>query len=293
MRRSPRRAAALAILAVLVAVLPAAAAGPVPSFRDRDFAYPRVLAEEEGGAYRLFADDLRRDDRRADGPGGRVRPANVSLGVRRHQVDRVVATAAGPVAHVAVGRAEGAAFIVVYLHGTGASRASGVDDFILGGNFNRLKNLVVAGRGLYLSPDFADFGATGAAEVAALIGAYAAASPGAPVVIACGSAGGALCWRLADDPAVAPRLAGLVLLSSFPDDAFRGSAAFRRRVPVFLGQGAADPVFPPAAMHGFFRAIRDAAPGYPVRLYEFAKGTHRTPLVMVDWRDTLNWMLGR
>ena len=51
--------------------------------------------------------------------------------------------------------------------------------------------------GLYLSPDFSDFGDQGAAEMAALIEHYATASPDAKVFVACGSMGGYLCWRLA------------------------------------------------------------------------------------------------
>ena len=39
------------------------------------------------------------------------------------------------------------------------------DDFTFGGNFNRIKNLAASNGGLYLSPDFSDFGAQGAAEV--------------------------------------------------------------------------------------------------------------------------------
>ena len=51
--------------------------------------------------------------------------------------------------------------------------------------------------GLYLSPDFSDFGDKGAAEIAALIAHYAAASPDAKMFVACGSMGGYLCWKLA------------------------------------------------------------------------------------------------
>ncbi len=49
--------------------------------------------------------------------------------------------------------------------------------------------------GLYLSPDFSDFGDQGAAEIAALIEHYASASPDAKVFVACGSMGGYLCWK--------------------------------------------------------------------------------------------------
>ncbi len=186
---------------------------------------------------------------------------------------------------------EGARFITVYLHGQGGSRKQGVDDFTFGGNFNRIKNLMADNGGLYLSPDFSDFGAGGTAEIAALIAHYSAKSPGAPVFVACGSMGGQLCWSLANDKTVAPRLSGLLLLGSLWDDGFLSSPAFKRRVPVFFGQGSRDPVFPVEKQEAFYRSIRAKAPGYPARFVRFETGTHGTPIRMTDWRETLNWML--
>ena len=113
------------------------------------------------------------------------------------QKDLALKTDAGTIRHFAVGRTEGARIITIYLHGQGGNRKQGVDDFTFGGNFNRIKNLMAANGGLYLSPDFSDFGDKGAAEIAALIGHYAEKSPGAKIFVACGSMGGALCWQLA------------------------------------------------------------------------------------------------
>src|SRR5690606_11121891 len=185
----------------------------------------------------------------------------------------------------------GAGVIVVYLHGQGGSRKQGVDDFTFGGNFNRIKNLVAEAGGLYLSPDFSTFGEKGAAEIAALLAAYQRASPGAPVFLACGSMGGHLCWQLAGTPAVAARLGGLLLLGSLWSDAFLASPAFGRRVPLFIGQGSGDKVFPIEHVEAFYRAILKKAPDYPVRMVRFETGSHGTPIRMTDWRETLNWML--
>ena len=112
-------------------------------------------------------------------PERRVKRAYVSLGVRSEQQDLKLKTSAGEIRHYAVGTTEGASIITIYLHGQGGSRKQGVDDFTFGGNFNRIKNLMADNGGLYLSPDFSDFGDEGAAEVAALIAHYASASPNA------------------------------------------------------------------------------------------------------------------
>ncbi|RVA56539.1 alpha/beta hydrolase, partial [Mesorhizobium sp. M7A.F.Ca.CA.004.09.1.2] len=175
----------------------------------------------------------------------------------------------------------------------GGSRKQGVDDFTFGGNFNRLKNLMAGNGGLYLSPDFPDFGDKGAAQVAALIGHYAEQSPGAKIFVACGSMGGALCWKLAARKDTGGRINGLLLLGSLWDESFFTSPAFKRRVPVFFGQGSHDVVYPVAKQEAFFRSILTKSKTYPTRFVRFETGTHGTPIRMTDWRGTLNWMLSK
>lgn len=259
-------------------------------FKDDLFAYPGILSAE-GMTYRVVDYREARDiDERDEVPERRVRRQYISTGVRSAQQDLAVATEAGLVRHFAVGRTEGARTIVVYLHGQGGSRRQGVDDFTFGGNFNRIKNLMAGNDGLYLSPDFSDFGDKGAAEVAALIAHYAKKSPRAGIVVACGSMGGALCWTLAarND---SNRLSGLLLLGSHWDESFLKSTSFQRRLPLFFGHGSRDTVFPIEKQEAFFRSILSRSPGYPARFVRFETGTHGTPIRMSDWRETLNWML--
>jgi pimeloyl-ACP methyl ester carboxylesterase len=276
--------AACASLAATVAV----SAETLKPYKDDLFAYPGILESRDDGAYRIVDYREMRDiNGRDEVPERRAHARYVSLSVRRQQQNLSL----DGTGHVAVGRTEGARFITVYLHGQGGSRKQGVDDFTFGGNFNRIKNLMVDNGGLYLSPDFPDFGDAGAAAVAGLINHYANKSPQAPVFIACGSAGGALCHRLAKDGELVGRLGGLLLLGSLWDDGYVRSAAFRAKVPLFIGQGSRDKVFPVERMEAFYRSVRAAAPGYPIRMVRFESGTHGTPIRMTDWRETLNWML--
>ncbi len=282
---------ALFAAAALLLAQPVAAQALAP-FKDDLFAYPAVLSSADDGGYRVVDYDEMRDvNGRDEIPERRVRGRYVSVGVRRVQQDLVADTPAGKIAHFAVGRQAGASLIVVYLHGQGGSRKQGVDDFTFGGNFNRVRNLVADAGGLYLSPDFSTFGEKGTAEIAALLSLYMEASPGAPIFVACGSMGGHLCWSLARQPQLATRLGGLLLLGSLWSDDFAASPAFKQRVPVFIGQGSRDRVFPVAQMETFYRSILKRAPGYPVRMVRFETGSHGTPIRMTDWRETLNWML--
>lgn len=281
---------ALVLAALLTAAGPSSAELLQP-FKDELFAYPRVLASEADGRHVTVDYRSERDiNGRDEIPERRVRSRYVDTSVK--QQDLVAGTDVGRIPHMAVGRAEGARFIVVYLYGQGGSRRQGMNDRTFGGNFNRIKNLASRNGGLYLTTDFSDFGAIGARQVASLISLYAARSPAAEIYVACGSMGGALCWRLADDAQIVPRLGGLLLLGSHWDEKFLSSRAFRARVPVFFGHGSADRVFPIERQEAFFRAIIGRAVDYPVRFVRFETGSHGTPIRMSDWRDTLNWMHG-
>ncbi|WP_292400656.1 alpha/beta hydrolase [Mesorhizobium sp.] len=260
------------------------------SFKDDLFAYPAFLSSE--GAYTVVDyRELRDINARDQVPERRAQAQYVDTGVRKVQQDLLLKTDAGNIRHIAVGRTQGAVIIVLYLHGRGGSRKQGVDDFTFGGNFNRIKNLMAGNGGLYLSPDFSDFGDTGAAQIAALIGHYAERSPDAKIFVACGSMGGALCWKLAARKNTGGRIDGLLLLGSLWDESFFSSPAFKRRVPVFFGQGSKDPVFPVEKQEAFFRSIVAKSKSYPTRFVRFETGTHGTPIRMTDWRGTLNWML--
>ncbi len=290
----PIRRFACLLAASISAIFPAlpARAAELAPYKDQLFAYPSILSQADGGDYVVVDYKEARDiNLRDEVPERRVKSDYVSLGVRGVQKDLVLSTPAGEIKHVAVGRREGARIITIYLHGQGGSRKQGVDDFTFGGNFNRIKNLMADNDGLYLSPDFPDFGEGGAARIAALIDHYAERSPRAKLFIACGSMGGGLCWKLASDKAVAGRLSGLLLLGSHWDDTFLSSPAFKRKVPVFFGQGSKDKVFPVEKQEAFYRSIRQKSPGYPTRFVRFETGTHGTPIRMTDWRETLDWML--
>lgn len=285
------RAVLIAAAALLSSPAPVAAFELAP-FKDGLFAYPGILAMDDNG-YRMVVDYQEKRDihQRDEVPEKKVRGAYVDLSPRRVQREAVLETPFGSVRHMTVGRTKGARLITIYLHGQGGNRLQGVNDYTFGGNFNRIKNLMVRNGGLYLSPDVSNFGDMGAAQIAVLIRHYREASPGAPVIIACGSMGGALCWKLADRPDISPLLGGILLLGSMWQNDFRNVAAIHLRVPILIGHGSQDRVFPVGAVESFHRKVRKAFPGYPIRFVRFETGSHGTPIRMIDWRDAINWML--
>jgi hypothetical protein len=88
-----------------------------------------------------------------------------------------------------------------------------MEDLRFGGNFNRLKNLMVKSGGVYVSPDFSSFGAKGAREVQAVMNHFAENSPSAPIFLACASTGCRLVFRLLE---TRPRIAAWYLSMALP-----------------------------------------------------------------------------
>lgn len=277
----------------LICLSGVASAFELDPYKDDLFAYPSVLKTTDNGDYVVIDYSEMRDINGRDQiPERRVKQNYVSLQPRRSQKNLVVTTKAGPVKVMAVGKLDsGTSVITIYLHGQGGNRQQGMNDFTFGGNFNRLKNLMDRNGGLYLTPDFSDFGEKGTGEIAGLIAHFKSASPQAKLIVACGSMGGQLCWRLAQDAEASKNISGLIILGSLWDDKFIGSGAFKRRVPVFFGHGSRDPVFPVDKQEAFYKSIRNSASGYPVRFHRFENGNHGTPIRMTDWRGALNWML--
>ena len=74
--------------------------------------------------------------------------------------------------------------------------------------------------------------------------------------------------------------------------AFR-TAAFKRRVPVYIGHGTGDIVINWQSQEAFFKKFKQLDPTYPVKFALFDTGSHGTPIRMTDWRLILNWMLAQ
>ena len=128
-------------------------------------------------------------------------------------------------------------------------------------------------------------------QIAALIADYVGRSPGAPVFVACISYGGGLCWRLAEAADPASPLRGVLVLGAPADRGFlkRTTAG---RPHLYLGIGTKDSFANSRSAEAFFRELKTADPGYPIKLTIFDAGEHGTAIRLTDWAAVLNWMLG-
>ena len=213
-------------LGALAAATLALSAYQLPSHKDKLFAYAKVLESAKGGDELLIEYSARRDYYGRDTvPRYKAHWRYVSRGVRRHR-KRVSYTADGRKHPMyVVGRTKSPRVAVVFVHGRNGNHRSGIRDETVGGNFNRLQNLLARGQGRYYSPTFTDFRAKGRAELAGLLTRIEGEAPKAKVVLACTSTGAALCWRLARDKGASGKIDGMVLLGGSWDDRVVGDGA--------------------------------------------------------------------
>lgn len=265
-------------------------------YKDKLFQYPKVLEQSHKGAfvrveYTKKRDLYGRDEVREI----RAHRRYVSLKPRRKQKKLVLSVTDRKIDYIGLGKLGGGAkAIVIYVHGKGGNRLQGANDWSFGGNFNRVRNLMLRNGGIYISTDITDFGRKGVEDVMALMRTYRKTSPKAPVFIACGSMGGHICWSLMRSNEAASMLGGVLLLGSLVDKGFLSSAMASgsgRAVPIYLGQGSEDPVFNWQGQQAFFTSLKARRPDYPIRFTLFDSGSHGTPIRMTDWRLILNWML--
>jgi hypothetical protein len=292
-----KRVLNLAVVAALFLVAPSlAAAYRLAPYKDDLFAYPKVLESAYGGDYvKVEYVELRDINGRDEIPVDKAKPEYLSLDTKAVERDMTLIDGRIKLPYIATGKIDGGAkAIVIYVHGRNGNRFQGANDGMFGGNFNRIKNLMMRNDGLYLSPGFPDLKNRGRDAAKALMKSYAAISPGAPIFVACGSLGGGICWRLIEDPETAPMLAGILLLGSTNDNDFFKSppaTGASKQVPIYIGHGTRDSIIKWQSQKAFFEKVRRNLPGYPIRFALFDTGVHGTPIRMTDWRLVLNWML--
>ena len=280
------------IFAVLAVV--AAATGPAHGLelrghKDRLFAYPGILSVSADGSFAVVAYDKMRDIHKRDvEPERRVQSKYVSLGVKRQSRLAVHEANGRSVETGVTGDYSRARFAVIFIHGRGGDQRLGMNDHTFGGNFNRLKNLALLNGGAYLSPTVNSFDDAGANDIRELILAGQA-----PVVLACASMGAIICSKLANDPAVVPRLAGMALLGGAPDMGIARSAAVRARMPIVFTHGSLDTVYAWQDQKSVFDSVRRTSEDYPAGFILFDTGSHGTPIRMTDWKQTLEFLLSR
>ncbi|MEO0328834.1 MAG: alpha/beta hydrolase [Pseudomonadota bacterium] len=263
-------------------------------FKERLFKYRKPIAIEDNGDFLILPYNPKLDiNKRDELPVRKVKGKYVSSRPTRKQIDTSITVDNRTITHFAVGALGGnASMTVIFLHGRDGSRHLGFSDEKFGGNFNRVKNLMYRNNGIYISSDFTDFKDEGRKEITALISHYRPKTNG-KLVIACGSMGSFLCWRLMKNSKSSGMIDGYVIMGGFPDPDYLNSGNLKipaGKPPIYFAHGGIDYVYKWEDAHRYYKALRQKSPGYPVRLAVFDGGKHGTPVRMIDWRIALNWI---
>jgi hypothetical protein len=288
------RRATILLVALAAAMSLAAADGfRLAPYKDKLFANPTPFKELYDGSLRMVEYSLERDLRQRDTiPEKKAKEEYVSLDTKKTEQTLTMRDGDVSTKLAVAGNVESPKAVVIFLHGRGAGLADGFDDWTFGGNFNRLKNLMMRSDGAYVSPSFSDFDEDGRAQIKGVMKAFAENSPGAPIFVACASSAGSLCVGLVDDPETEPLLGGILFLgASVEDTAAEVFTQNKRQVPIYIGHGSKDPVVNWVSQEFFLKRVKEAAPDYPIRFNLYVPGYHGTPMRMTDWRKVINWML--
>ncbi len=266
------------------------AADTLPPFKDDLFSAQTTLQTGNGGAFDVIDYDEMRDINGRDQiPEKRTQQKYVSLGVRKLQNNETLSLDGIKLDVARVGPSTGGAFTVIFIHGRNGDRRLGVNDYTFGGNFNRLKNLVAGNGGVYYAPSVKTFDSEGVTAVAGLIRYASAQAPGRPIILTCASMGSQICWGATRDAETVKRLKGMVIMSGVADPDFTKSAFYKAKLPLWFAHGSRDPTYAAADQQALFETLIKSR--YPTHFTLYQTGNHGTPIRMIDWRQTLNWIL--
>jgi hypothetical protein len=265
-------------------------------YKDEHFAYAKIIKTDYDGDFVMVEFTEQRDiNGRDEIPLKKAFDKMVDLEVNKHKEDLLFKEGQPPFKYLAVGKGRGGAkVVVIFMHGWHGDRTLAMEDLRFGGNFNRLKNLMVRNDGVYISPDFTGFGRVAKNQIHALMEHHAEISPGAPIILGCASTSCKIAYRLLEDPRSATLLSGVVLFGGGKYDPFLETRTFQSPenwVPMYIGHGSQDKTNNWVTLEVFFKAIKKAQPAYPIRYDLFVGGVHGTPIRMADWRQVINWML--
>lgn len=183
--------------------------------------------------------------------------------------------------------------LVIYIHWWWWNRFQGMSDYTFGWNFNRVKNLMIHNTGAYISPDFSNFWYKGQNEIHKIILNQKEKNKNLKnVFIACGSSGWEVCWGLFNNEEFNKDINWIILVWSSVNYWFFNNKEIKKRlIPIFLGHWTNDKQIWYQWHTNFFNKIKQENINYPIKLHLYNTWVHWTPIRMINWKETIEWML--
>lgn len=278
-------------LVLTVCMISSSYALELKPFKDDLFSYSKILESKDNGDHLLVKYDKQVEIYERDQvPIRKVKQKYVKLGLGRLQSYQEFKYAGRNIEIGFVAKKGAPKFAVLFIHGRDGDRKLGLKDYTFGGNFNRLKNLAVRNNGLYLTQTIKEFSKSGTADARALISYLHDEKKVKNIIVVCASMGSQICNKLAHDHNDVAKLSGLILLGAIPDPKLATSHAVSVGLPIVIAHGNDDVVYDWKGQEAVYNRIKARTSRYPIKLVLFDTGRHGTPIRMLDWRQTLNWI---
>ena len=186
-----------------------------------------------------------------------------------------------------VGSLPDAKFALIFVHGAiDYKKFLGVTDTGFGGNFNLLKNLVIRNDGVYFSPSFKLIPSE-VQVMQKLISHIKAQSPYAKIAFACGSSGMVICAGIAESLEDID-VDGLIFLGGSHSPHFDVNLPFfEKKTPMIIAHASYDGW---ESKKMFYDKVKTTDSQYPIQFQLYHGGVHGTPIRMINWKRSLNYL---
>lgn len=179
--------------------------------------------------------------------------------------------------------------IVLYFHGAWWNRHQWVNDYTFWWNFNRIQNLMIKNNGVYISPDFKDFEWKWTVEMQILIYHLLKKYPNWKLIISWASSGWTILWNIVNksEKKLVDKISGLLLIWSVTNSKYN----INNRIPIYIWHWTKDSNISYKPLFSYYNEIKKQNSIYPIKIELFKNWVHWTPIRMINWRDSINWIL--
>jgi len=181
-----------------------------------------------------------------------------------------------------------AKIVLFYFHGMWGNRHQWINDYSFWWNFNRIQNLMIKNKWVYISTDFKDFTNIGPQEMFLLIKKKMLEYPNAQIYLSSASSWWTLLWRLMNNNEMKQKIDGIILLGSVTN---LFNTIYDKNIPIYIGHWTRDPNINYLNKIKFYLRMKNKNPQYPIKVELFQWWVHWTPIRMVNWKSIINWIL--
>lgn len=182
-------------------------------------------------------------------------------------------------------------YIVLYFHWMAWNKTWWAKDYTFWWNFNRIQNLAIENQMVYISPTLKDFNNKWVKDIYELIKRKQNEFRNAKIILTAGSSWWTLLWNLVNinNWELTKDIRGIMLLGSVIDYNFNN--VLENRIPIYIAHWNRDSSISYKEKEIYYNQIKKIIKDYPIKVEIFDRWIHWTPIRMLDWRKSINWIL--